>query len=136
MNNSGPQLFGIPSSFGVDEWTPENGKHLSIFFHAFVMLQIFNEINARKLKSDEINVFKNYFNNPLFHIIMIVTIVIQILCIEFGGESLKATPLTRNEHLICIAIGISSLFAGMVFKLLIPASLFKFLVPKPEVKED
>lgn len=53
----GPDIFGVPSSIGVSEWNDETGKHFSIFFNVFVLLQVFNEINARKLKSDEINVF-------------------------------------------------------------------------------
>ena len=48
-------------------------------------MQVFNEINARKLKSSELNVFENFFNNPLFIIILIATIAIQIACVEFGG---------------------------------------------------
>lgn len=53
----GPQTFGIPSSIGVKDWNDETGKHYSIFFNVFVLMQVFNEINARKLKSDEYNVF-------------------------------------------------------------------------------
>ena len=65
---------------------------------------------------------------------MIATIAIQVACIEFGGESLKAVPLTLNEHLICAGLGISSVFAGIFFKLLIPSSIFNCLVTqgKPE----
>lgn len=56
-----------------------------MFFNVFVLLQVFNEINARKLKSTELNVFKNFFNNPLFLVILVVTVAIQMLCVEFGG---------------------------------------------------
>jgi Ca2+ transporting ATPase len=98
-----------------------------MFFNVFVLLQIFNEINARKLKSSELNVFKNFFNNPLFLIILVLTVAIQMLCIEFGGQSLKTVPLTQQEHLICLGLGTLSIFAGFIFKLIIPASLFNFL---------
>lgn len=37
-------------------------------------MQIFNEINARKIKDKEINVFENFFNNPLFILIELLTI--------------------------------------------------------------
>lgn len=67
---------------------------------------------------------------------MILTIIIQVLCVEYGGKALKATPLTLNEHLICLTIGVVSIFAGMVFKLLIPSSLFNILVPKHPAKLD
>lgn len=53
----GPEILGIPSSISVSNWDEETGKHYSIFFNVFVMFQIFNEINARKLKPSEVNVF-------------------------------------------------------------------------------
>lgn len=53
----GPDMLGIPSSIGVSDWNEATGKHYSIFFNVFVLFQIFNEINARKLKPEEINVF-------------------------------------------------------------------------------
>lgn len=83
----GPEIFGYQSSIGVDhnEWNDQSGKHYSMFFNVFVLLQVFNEINARKLKSTELNVFKNFFNNPLFLVILVVTVAIQMLCVEFGG---------------------------------------------------
>lgn len=73
--------MGIQSSIGIKEWTVETGKHYCIFFHTFVLLQVFNEINARKLKESEINVFKNFFNNPLFIVILILTLSIQFGCV-------------------------------------------------------
>lgn len=123
----GPEIFGIQSSIGVKEWTVETGKHYCIFFNTFVLMQVFNEINARKLKSNEINVFNNFFNNPLFLLILVATVVIQICCVEFGGHSLRTVPLTQHEHLICLGLGSLPIFLAPIFKLLVPASLFNAL---------
>ncbi|MFM7853283.1 MAG: cation transporting ATPase C-terminal domain-containing protein [Flammeovirgaceae bacterium] len=60
-----------------------------MFFNVFVLLQVFNEINARKLKSDEVNVFENFFNNKLFLVIVVSTIIIQLTMVKYGGKSLK-----------------------------------------------
>ena len=106
-----------------------------MFFNVFVLLQVFNEVNARKLKSTELNVFKNFFNNPLFLIILVLTLIIQIACVELGGQSLKTVQLTKNEHLICLGLGSLSIFAGFFFKLLVPVSLFNFLSKKSVEKE-
>jgi len=108
-----------------------------MFFNVFVLLQVFNEINARKLKSSELNIFKNFFNNPLFIVIVLLTIVIQVACVEFGGQSLKTVPLSQQEHLICIGLGSLSIFAGFFFKLIVPASLFSSLskASKAEIEE-
>lgn len=105
-----------------------------MFFNVFVLLQIFNEVNARKLKSSELNVFKNFFNNPLFLVILVLTLIIQIACVELGGQSLKTVPLTQQEHLICLGLGTLSIFAGFFFKLIVPASIFNFLSNKKIVE--
>jgi Ca2+ transporting ATPase len=111
----------------VKEWTVESGKHYCMFFHTFVLLQVFNEINARKLKSTEINVFKNFFNNPLFFIILVLTLAIQFACVEYGGHSLRTVPLSIDEHLTCLLLGILPIFASPIFKIIVPASLFNGL---------
>jgi len=54
----------------------EKLSHHTLIFQAFVFLQIFNQINARKLESNELNVFKNFCNNPLFFIITVLTLVV------------------------------------------------------------
>lgn len=131
----GPELFDIPSSIGLShsEWTNDNGKHYSIFFNVFVLLQVFNEINCRKLKSSELNVFANFFNNPLFIIILISTIVIQYFCVEYGGQSLRTVPLSIHEHLICLGLSSLPIVAGFFFKLALPTKLFEPLVKANEV---
>jgi Ca2+ transporting ATPase len=45
-------------------------------FQVFVFMQIFNQINARKLKEDERNVFSGMLKNRWFNIIMVVTFVV------------------------------------------------------------
>lgn len=118
----------------MKEWTVESGKHYCIFFHTFVLLQVFNEINARKLKSSEINVFRNFFNNPLFFVILILTLAIQFACVEYGGHSLRTVPLSSEEHIQCLVMGMLPIFFAPIFKLIVPASLFNGL-SKNEVPE-
>jgi len=119
----GPQLFGIPSSINVGEWNDETGKHYSIFFNVFVLLQVFNEINARKLKSEEYNVFENFFNNKLFLVIVIGTIIIQLTMIKYGGRSLQTVELSFKENLLCLLLGSTSVLSGLSFKVLLPHHL-------------
>ncbi|KAA3479501.1 calcium-transporting ATPase 9, plasma membrane-type-like [Gossypium australe] len=56
----------------------------SLIFNAFVMCQIFNEFNARKL--EEINCFKGVTKNYLFMGIIGFTFILQIIIIEFLGK--------------------------------------------------
>jgi len=119
----GEHIFGIPSGRMNPNWTLENGVHYTIIFNSFVFMQAFNEINARKLKSHEVNVFEDFFNNPMFILIELITLVVQVLFVELGGKAMHCSPLTAHQHLACIAIGAGSLVMGVVIKK-IPESFF------------
>lgn len=118
----GPQIFDVRSGWEAKEWNQEDGRHFTIFFNAFVFMQIFNEINCRKLKSNEWNVFKGFFNNPLFLFILLVTIVGQLAIVHFGGAPLNCSQLTWEEHLYCVLIGAGILLFNLLFKI-VPATL-------------
>jgi Ca2+ transporting ATPase len=107
----------------VSDWNDETGKHYSIFFNVFVLLQVFNEINARKLKSDEYNVFEDFFNNKLFLIIVVCTIIIQLTMVKYGGQSLQTVELSFKENLLCLLLGSTSLLSCLAFKVLLPENL-------------
>lgn len=51
--------------------------HSSIVFNTFVMMQLFNEINSRKVHGER-NVFAGITHNPVFLIIMAGTFVVQV----------------------------------------------------------
>ena len=85
-------------------------KHYTIIFNTFVFMQLFNEINSRKLGAYEYNVFAGFFNNLLFLVILIFTIAVQVAMVQYGGQPVRTVPLTSEEHGICIAIGASTMF--------------------------
>ena len=120
-----PELFGVPSSLGleIDEWSPETGVHLSIFFDVFVFLQVFNFFNARKLKKNEINILTDIGDNYLFILIVIGIFLCQIFIVQFGGRALKLVPLSFGQHLVCIIIGSLSIVWGILIKTVIPESI-------------
>ncbi|EGR29017.1 hypothetical protein IMG5_164760 [Ichthyophthirius multifiliis] len=119
----GPDLFDISSSIHAKPWNEENGIHYTIFFNVFVYLQVFNEINARKLKREEKNVFVGFFNNSMFLFVIFGTIIVQMTIIEIGGKAVKCAPLTTSQNITCIFIGLSSLLVGFIIKL-IPVGFF------------
>jgi Ca2+ transporting ATPase len=51
-------------------------EHYTIIFNTFVFMQVFNEINSRKLGAKEYNIFSGFFNNFLFIGIIIGTIIV------------------------------------------------------------
>jgi len=101
--------------------------HYTLIFHAFVFMQIFNEINARKLGEHEYNVFAGFFNNILFLGIVLATCAIQYLMVEYGGASVRTIPLTTEQHLICLGIGMYSLVHGLFVKWLLPVKWFMWV---------
>ena len=131
----GQQILGVtPRNMG-EKWSLENGVHYTMIFNTFVMMQVFNEINSRKIGEFELNVFEGFFNNKLFLFIELLTIAIQIVLVEIGGEAVKTSHLSVNQHLVCIAIGAGSLIIGFVLKFL-PKRLFSFTVKQDNVVQS
>lgn len=60
-------------------------QHFTIIFNTFVMMTLFNEINARKIRGER-NIFENITRNPIFCIVIIVTLVGQVTTIIFLHE--------------------------------------------------
>lgn len=75
-------------------------------------MQVFNEINARKLGEKEFNVFKGFFNNFFFLLIIFISVLVQVLMCEFGGVVVRVSGLSAVHHVICIALGAFSLIVG------------------------
>jgi len=63
----------------------EETKLFSFVFNAFVFMQVFNQINARKLEHGEYNVFSGMLTNFPFVGITLATILVQLFMVEFGG---------------------------------------------------
>jgi calcium-translocating P-type ATPase len=121
-----PSFMNIQTKTNTDHWTIENGIHFTMVFNTFVFLQVFNLINCRKLKENEVNVFENIFQNSILILILSLTVITQIVLVQFGGIALKCSPLTFANHLICIALGAVSLLVSLISKKL-PKKLNKYL---------
>ena len=72
----GHVLFDVPYGFNRP-YGAEPTQHLTIVFNTFVLLQVFNEINSRKVHGER-NVFSGIFSNRLFLAILIGTVVVQV----------------------------------------------------------
>ena len=64
-------LFGIQNYFDLTSppGQPHNIVQLTVFFQSFVLMQVFNSLNARSLEVGCVNPFKGLTNNPLFLIV-------------------------------------------------------------------
>lgn len=150
----GQDLFSLPFGpttpfYVTEDWIAQN-PDLSLkegeatnktylytmVFQSFVFMQLFNQINARKLGARDFNVFAGFFNNWIFLFITVLTFAVQVCITEFGGRALRAVPLSWEENLICLAIGSFTLIWGVIIKLILPPSLFKGLAMKEEELND
>ena len=55
--------------------------------------QVFNEFNARSI-GNKMWVFYGLFKNPIFGVIIIITVGLQIFIVEVGGKFTSTTGLT------------------------------------------
>lgn len=77
-------------------------------------------MNARKLKRDEVNVFENMFGNALFVGIVVGIFILQLFIVQRGGKAFHLSPLSVEQHLICILVGSLSILNGIIMKTMIP----------------
>lgn len=81
-------------------------------------MQVFNQINARKLKKVEVNVFIGICANWLFLGVTFLTFGVQMAMVEVGGKVTKTYPLSMSDNGICLCIGAGELFWGLAIKFL------------------
>ncbi|XP_061571233.1 plasma membrane calcium-transporting ATPase 1 isoform X2 [Cololabis saira] len=121
---AGEKIFDIDSGRNAPLHSPPS-EHYTIVFNTFVMMQLFNEINARKIHGER-NVFEGIFNNLIFCSIVFGTFIIQIVIVQFGGKPFSCVALTVDQWLWCTFLGFGSLLWGQVISS-IPTSRLKFL---------
>ena len=138
-NNTAPTDSNKTEPAAVARFNSEVGGErcfeYTLFFQVFVMMQVFNEINCRKLKSSELNVFSGFFNNWMFIFIVAITVVAQIAIVQYGGLIFQTTPLTLHQHLFALAVGLGGLIFGILFRL-VPTKLFSCFKFKEEEKKE
>ncbi|KAF2364516.1 P-type ATPase subfamily IIB [Trinorchestia longiramus] len=108
----GDVLLDIDSGRYADIREPPS-IHFTIIFNTFVMMTLFNEINARMIHGQR-NIFRGIFTNPIFYCIWISTLAAQIFIVQFGGVAFSTAPLSLELWLWCIMFGASTLLWGQV----------------------
>jgi len=128
--------------FDIDDGSnlQEPSAHLTIIFNSFVMMTLFNEINARKIHGQR-NVFRGIFGNPIYYVIWVATLIaqvrpefyagslwmvkdgtysvsliflFQVIIVQFGGLAFSTSPLHLEQWLWCIVFGVGALIWAQV----------------------
>lgn len=107
----GPRLFHLGDS------TYDQAVLRTMVFNIFVFLQVFNEINCRRI-DNTINVFKDMFDNWIFLAIQVVVIGGQYLIVTFGGIAFKTVPLSAEQWLLTVLIGSLSIPVGTLIRII------------------
>ncbi|XP_038204603.1 plasma membrane calcium-transporting ATPase 4 isoform X2 [Arvicola amphibius] len=136
---AGDTLFDIDSGRKAPLHSPPS-QHYTIVFNTFVLMQLFNEINSRKIHGEK-NVFAGIYRNIIFCSVVLGTFFCQILIVEFGGKPFSCTNLSMEQWMWCLFIGIGELLWGQVISA-IPTQSLKFLkeaghgAAKEEITKD
>ncbi|XP_005534530.1 PREDICTED: plasma membrane calcium-transporting ATPase 3, partial [Pseudopodoces humilis] len=109
---AGERLFDIDSGRGAPLHAPPS-EHFTIIFNTFVLMQLCNELNARKLHGER-NVFGGVCGNPTFCGIVLGTFIVQVLIVQFGGKPFSCSPLSAEQWLWCLFVGVGELVWGQV----------------------
>ncbi|XP_065196137.1 plasma membrane calcium-transporting ATPase 4-like [Sycon ciliatum] len=109
---AGNTLFDIDNGIGRELRAPAT-QHFTIVFNVFVLMQIFNEINSRKIHGER-NVFEGFFDNLIFVFIFILTLIVQVIITEFGGIAFRTTHLSAQQWMWCIFLGCSELVINQI----------------------
>ncbi|KAK3904170.1 hypothetical protein C8A05DRAFT_32058 [Staphylotrichum tortipilum] len=116
LNFAGASLLG----YDVHAANPDVAEHElkrlgTLVFNTFVWLQIFNELNNRRL-DNKLNIFEGITRNYFFLVINLIMVGGQVLIIFVGGEAFKIVPLNGKEWGLSIGLGAISLPWGALIR--------------------
>ncbi|CAF1142520.1 unnamed protein product, partial [Didymodactylos carnosus] len=115
----GEEFLNVNSAIHTVEDNRKPNQHFTIVFNAFVLMTLFNEINARKLHGER-NVFKGILSNPVFYTIWILCF---ILIVTFGNNAFSCVALTIEQWGWCLLFGVGSLVWAQIL-IMIPVKPF------------
>jgi Ca2+-transporting ATPase len=72
----------------------------TLIFNTFILCRVFNEFNARELEKK--NVFRGIHRNKLFIRIIAITIVLQVVMVEFLKKFADTERLNWGQWGACI----------------------------------
>jgi Ca2+-transporting ATPase len=92
-------------------------KHYTVIFNCFVLTQLFNQFNSRKIRH-EFNVFSRLLRHRIFIGVWLFAFVVQILIVTFGGDFVQVEALSIEQWLGCIAVACLTFVWTFIFNLL------------------
>lgn len=107
---------------------PSNTADMNtIVFNTFVWLQLFNEINNRRL-DNKLNIFERINHNFLFIAIFVIVAGIQVIIVFFGGAAFSVKRIDGKGWAISIVFGVISIPLGALIRC-VPNSFLRKVLP-------
>lgn len=102
---------------GYDDLADGASRHFTYNFNVFVMMCIFNFLNARKIE-DEMNIFEGLSEANLFIILVTLIFVLQVIILTVTGPVFKVASwgLGIQGWLICIGFGATTWIVALLLK--------------------
>lgn len=116
----GKQIFSYDSVREMDQLG-------TLVFNTFVWMQIFNEVNNRRL-DNHFNIFEGIHKNYFFIGINCIMIGGQIMIVFVGGAAFSVKPLNGAQWGYSIVLGFLSIPVGVIIRC-IPDELIVALIP-------
>ena len=86
---------------GKNRWPEPNdlrpSRHFTYNFNIFVMMTVFNFLNARKL-NDEFNIFSGIFKSLYFPVIVTIIFALQVLILTFGSLAFRLSKWVASAY--------------------------------------
>lgn len=92
-------------------------RHFTYIFNTFVLMQVFNLINCRKIGRRDFNVFEEFFHNWYFIIIFLLAFGAQFALVNWFSGITSTVPLARSEWGACICVGTTPILVSAILKL-------------------
>jgi Ca2+-transporting ATPase len=100
----------------------------TLVFNTFVWMQIFNQVNNRRLDNG-FNIFEGIQHNYFFVIINAVMIGGQVMIIFVGGQAFQVKPINGAQWGYSIVLGALSIPVGIIVRM-IPDELVRRCIPE------
>ncbi len=108
-------FFKSPTVTSLYRAAPDNIYLLTAFFALFIFSSVFNCFGAR---TDRLKGWAGLRKNPIFLLIMVAILVIQVLFIYLGGSVLRTSPLLPRELVLTMLFSLSVFPAEVIRKAL------------------
>jgi calcium-translocating P-type ATPase len=100
FGTGGPCVPLKPNGMGKNE---DGNYRDTVIYNSFVWMQLFNELNARRIYNEK-NCLEGVFGNPIFCFIWIASAIVQFCSVQFGGQVFRTVPLDMYSWIACIAV--------------------------------